>query len=132
MVLDAFDAAANIWRRVAALGHFHVFELVGGRMRLIEAPRRLHRNVSLARFFGQGRPPARKILNIRIELFAGFVGETNRRVNMDVLAVGVHHEHIFMARKLPRECRPRRVHKSFLVGPRLGAQDHMGEVTLRA
>ena len=73
-------------------------------------------------------PPARKMLDFRIEALAVRPRQPNRRMDMDVLAVGVHHEHIFVAGKFLRERRPRRVHESLFVSAGLGAENDMREI----
>ena len=132
MVLDALDAASRVFGSQAALDHFNVFEFVAGRVRLVEAANGLHRDIALARFLGERFAPAVEILNAGVQLLAGGAREPDGGVNVNVLPVRVHHEHIFVSRELLGERRPRRVHEGFLVGAWLGAQNHMGEVARAA
>ena len=128
MVLDALDAASRVFGSQAALDHFNVFEFVAGRVRLVEAANGLHRDIALARFLGERFAPAVEILNAGVQLLASGAREPDGGVNVNVLAVRVHHEHIFVSRELLGERRPRRVHEGFLVGAWLGAQNHMGKI----
>lgn len=100
-------------------------------MRLVETANGFHWNMALARFLGQGRPPAIEILDARMQLFSRRTRQPHRRMNVDMMAVGVHHEHIFMAGKFPGERRPRGVHEHLFVGLWLGAQNHMGKIARR-
>ena len=134
LVFDALDAAARGLGRNSPLHHIHVFELVAGRVGLIEAPDGLHRNVPFAGLLGQGRAPPAKIGDARIDLFPLGVGQSDGGVNVNVLAVRVHHEHIFVPRKLLRQGGAGGVHERFFVGSGFRAQDHMREIppSLRA
>ena len=134
LVFDALDAAARGLGRNSPLHHIDVFELVAGRVGLIEAPDGLHRNVPFAGLLGQGRTPPAKIRDARIDLFPLGVGQSDGGVNMNVLAVRVHHEHIFVPRKLLRQGGAGGVHERLFVGSGFRAQDHMREIppSLRA
>ena len=125
---DSLDATADAFGRDAALDHFRVLELIGGRVSLIEAANGLHGNMTFARFLGERLTPPVEILDPRMQLFAGGAGEPDGGMDMNMPPVRVHDEHIFMSFELARERRPRGVHEGLLVGPRLRAQDHMREI----
>ena len=103
-------------------------------MGLIEAPDGLHSDVPFAGFFGQGRAPPAKIRDTRIDLFPLGVGQPDGGVNVNMLPVRVHHEHIFVTRKLLGQGGAGGVHERLFVGSGFRAQDDMREIppSLRA
>jgi len=134
LVFDPLDAPTSRLGRNSPLDHNHVPELVAGRVGLIEPPDGFHRDVPFAGFLGQGRAPPTKIRDAGIDLFPLGVGQSDGRVNMDVPPIRVHHEHIFVTRKLLREGGAGAVHERLLVGSGFRAHDHMCEIasSLRA
>ena len=101
-------------------------------MRLVEAADSLHRNVALARFVRERFPPTREILDLRIQPLSVRSRQPNRGVDMDMVAVRVHHEDIFVPGKLFRERGPGRVHERLLIGSRLRAENDMREIARTA